>query len=192
MDYRWRLLTTSCLVATAEGLIGGLSQLEAGDVVEFEHLQHLLGFWIHLDNVLFKSGHIGHVVVTTLAFFFLQLDRDTADLRVAQTLHQMRNKTANEKQISLSSGCTSYPRMGCSPSNLVSQRFCRDDGDFLNNALVGVEIQRQASVVFFNDDLRGLLDGLCTNTTLKLHKHGLVFTSLQQIMYELTIFQGFK
>lgn len=42
---------------------------------------------------------------------------------------------------------------GCSPSNLVSQWFCRDNGDFLNNTLVGMEVQCQASVVFLDDDL---------------------------------------
>lgn len=82
----------------------GLGELKTGDVVEFEHLQHLLGLWVDLDDVLFQGGHVGDVVVATFTLFFLQLDRDTADLRVAQTLHQVRNKTADEKQMLLSSG----------------------------------------------------------------------------------------
>lgn len=83
------------LVATAEGLGVGLrlGQLKSGDVVEFEHLQHLLGLWVDLDDVLLQGGHVWDVVVATFTLLFLQLDRDTADLRVAQTLHQMRNKT---------------------------------------------------------------------------------------------------
>jgi hypothetical protein len=57
---------------------------------------------------------------------------------------------------------------GSSPSNLVSQRFCRDDGNFLNNTLVGVEVDGQASVVLLDDDLRGLLDGFRSDATLKI------------------------
>lgn len=56
---------------------------------------------------------------------------------------------------------------GCSPSNLVSQWFCWDDGNFLNNTLVGMEVDGKSSVVFLDDDLRGLLDGFRTNATLK-------------------------
>lgn len=58
-----------------------------------------------------------------------------------------------------------------SPSNLVSQRFCWNNRDFLDDALVGVEIQSQASVVFLNNDLRGLLYGLGSDATLKLHRN---------------------
>lgn len=55
--------------------------------------------------------------------------------------------------------------MASSPSNLVSQWFCRDDGDLLNNALVGVEVQREASIVFLDDDLGGLLHCFGTHAT---------------------------
>lgn len=60
--------------------------------------------------------------------------------------------------------------MESSPSNLVSQGFCWNNRDFFDDALVGVEIQSQASVVFLNNDLRGLLDGLGSDATLKLHE----------------------
>lgn len=52
------------------------------------------------------------------------------------------------------------------PSNLVSQGFGWDDGDFFADPLVDMEIQSQTSVVFLDDDLSGLLDGLGTYTTL--------------------------
>jgi len=53
------------------------------------------------------------------------------------------------------------------PGNLVAQTLGGDDGDFVANPLVGVEIQRQFGVVFFNDDARRLFDGFRTNTTLE-------------------------
>lgn len=52
------------------------------------------------------------------------------------------------------------------PSDFVTQRFCGDNGDFFAYPLVGVEVQCQSSVVFFDDDPGGLLDGLRPYTTL--------------------------
>lgn len=52
------------------------------------------------------------------------------------------------------------------PGNLVSQWFGRDDSDFFADTLVGMEIHSQTGVVFFNNDLSGLLDSLGSNTTL--------------------------
>lgn len=87
------------LVATVEGLRGGLGQLEASDVVELEHLQHLLGLGVDLDDVLLQGGHVGHVIVATFALLFLQLDGDAANLGVTQALHQMRDKTGMRNKL---------------------------------------------------------------------------------------------
>lgn len=53
------------------------------------------------------------------------------------------------------------------PGDFVTQGLGGNDGHLLADALVGVEIQSQSGVVLLNDDLGGLLDGLCPNTTLK-------------------------
>ena len=57
------------------------------------------------------------------------------------------------------------------PSNLVPQLLTGEDGDFLTYPLVGVEIKSETCVVFLNDDLGGLLDGLGSNTTLELQSN---------------------
>lgn len=53
------------------------------------------------------------------------------------------------------------------PGDFVTQRLGGDDGHLLADTLVGVEVQTQSSVVLLDDDLGGLLDGLCPNTTLQ-------------------------
>lgn len=70
-------------------------ELEAGDALEVHHLEHLLGLGVDLDDVLFKSGHVGNVVVPPLSLLFLQLDRDAADCRPLQPLHEMRDEAGD-------------------------------------------------------------------------------------------------
>lgn len=137
-----RLRLAADLVATAVALRRRVGHLD-DDVVEVQLLQHLLGLRIHFNDVLLQSRHLRYVVISALAFLLLQLDGDTTDLRVAQTLHQMCHET----------------------SDLVAQGLGGNDGHFLDDALVCVEIHRQPGVVLLNNDLRGLLDGLCTNAT---------------------------
>jgi hypothetical protein len=43
---------------------------------------------------------------------------------------------------------------------LVAEALGRDDGDFITDALVGLEVEGELRVVSLNDDLGGLLDGL--------------------------------
>lgn len=70
-----------CLVASVVVLVvGRLRQLESGDVVEVQHLQHLLRLRINLDDVLLQSGHLGNVVITSLTLLLLQLDGYSAHL----------------------------------------------------------------------------------------------------------------
>ena len=45
----------------------------------------------------------------------------------------------------------------------VEQRLRGDEGDLLNDLLVGVEVEGQFGVVLLNQDLGGLLDGLGTD-----------------------------
>lgn len=56
------------------------------------------------------------------------------------------------------------------PSNFIFQWFARDDGNFLAQPLVGMEIDGQLGVILLNDDPRGLFDRLCSHTTLKSRK----------------------
>lgn len=52
------------------------------------------------------------------------------------------------------------------PSDFVTQRFSRDDGNFFAYPLISVEVQCQSSVIFLNDDSGGFFDSLRPNTTL--------------------------
>ena len=49
--------------------------------------------------------------------------------------------------------------------NLVPQRLGGNQSHFLDDALVGVEVQGKLGVIFLNDDPGGLLHGLGTDTT---------------------------
>jgi hypothetical protein len=55
-------------------------------------------------------------------------------------------------------------------SNLVAELLGGNDGNFLNDALVGLEIAGQTSVVLLDNQLRGLLNGLGAYTTLESKK----------------------
>ena len=74
---------------------------------------------------------------------YLKLDGDSPDSGLLKTLHQVGDETGD----------------------LVPQRLGRDQGDLLNDFLVGVEVKGELGVVLLNDDLGGLLDGLGTDTT---------------------------
>lgn len=78
-----------------------LNQLENRDVAELEHLEHLLGLGIDLDDVVLQSGNLGYVVVPALSLLLLQLYGDSADLAVTEPLHQVRNEPVYKKSISI-------------------------------------------------------------------------------------------
>lgn len=56
------------------------------------------------------------------------------------------------------------------PSDFVTKWLCRDDCNFLTYSLVGVEIQRQTSVVLLDNDSGGFFDSLRPDTTLNRNK----------------------
>lgn len=71
-----------------------------------------------------------------------------------------------------------------SPRNLVTQWLSRNYRDFLDNTLICVKIKRETSVIFLNDDLRGLLHCLGSDTTLeKTSEILLFFRHITHILY---------
>jgi len=54
--------------------------------------------------------------------------------------------------------------VGHEPGDLVPHLLGGDDGHLASHALVGVEVQSQLRVVLLDDDTRGLLYGLSTDT----------------------------
>lgn len=74
-------------------------------------------YWgILTKNYLSNESHT-HILALTL--LLLQLERDTSNGTLLNSLHQMSGES----------------------SNLVSQSLGRNDGDFIADSLVGVEIQ---------------------------------------------------
>lgn len=120
--------------------------MEPSDVVELEHLQHLLGLWIDLDDIVLQSGDLGNIVVSAFPLFLLQLDGNTTYLTVPKPLHQVSDKS----------------------SNLVAQGFARDNSDFLAYPLVRMEVQGETWVVLLDNELRGLFDRLRSYATLQI------------------------
>jgi len=121
----------------------GVDNLKFGDVAQFQHFQHVLGLNINFNSVDIQDGGLWDVVVSSLTLFLLQFDGNTSYSLVLKTFHQMGDET----------------------SDLVSEGFAGDDGNFLADTFVDMEIQRQSSVVFLDDKLGSFLNGLCTNST---------------------------
>lgn len=113
-----------------------------------------------------KSGHLGDVLVLALTLLLLELEGDTADGTLLNTLHQVGGVTGN-----LSTGsqlddsqeqCSS--RAG-KRTHLVAEALGSNNGDLIADTLVGLEVQGELGVVPLNDDLGGLLDSLGANAT---------------------------
>jgi hypothetical protein len=51
-------------------------------------------------------------------------------------------------------------------SNLVTKTLGLDDGNFIKDLLVDLEVKSKTRIVLFNNDTRSLLDSLGSNTTL--------------------------
>jgi hypothetical protein len=57
--------------------------------------------------------------------------------------------------------------VGGETSNLVTKTLGLDDGNFIKDLLVDLEVKSKTRVVLFDNDTRSLLDSLGSNATLK-------------------------
>merc|ERR1719290_961059 len=117
--------------------------LQSRNALEVHHLQHLLGFGIHLDDILFQSRDIWDIVVSSLPLFLLQLDGDASHGGPLESLHEVSDK----------------------PGNLVAERLGGDEGDLLNDPLVGMEVECKLCVIFLNNYTSCLLDSFGPDTS---------------------------
>ena len=78
------------------------------------------------------------------------------------------------------SSLDSLHEMCCESGDLVPEALAGDDGDFLGDALVGVEIGSQLRVIFLDDDASGLLHRFSTNATHVSKLRGLSFPFTQK------------
>src|SRR4051812_4001891 len=111
---------------------------------KIEKMHLCVGINLNIANI--KSRHFGDVIVLAFALLFLQLERDATNGAALNTPHQMRGETGN----------------------LIAKTFGGNNGNLIGDLLVGVKVERETGIVFFDQDARGLLDGLCTDTALQI------------------------
>lgn len=70
--------------------------------------------------------------------------------------------------------------MGGESGNLVAHTLGGGDGDFINDTLVGVEVEGQTGVVLLHDGAGGFLDGFRADSLLRwTGSSGLVYVSYE-------------
>lgn len=108
---------------------GGLRRLylldDARKVSHPQRSEHLDGLLVDLDPLRLDGGHIGHEVHAALSLLLLQLERDAPHRPALDALHQV----------------------GGEPGYLVAEPLGGDDGDLLQDLLVGVEVEGHPRVV---------------------------------------------
>ena len=134
-------------------------------------LQQVLGLGVNVQLAALRvlseveSRDLGDVLILALSLLLLQLEGDTTDGSSLNTLHQVCSVAGNlcEEKLGFETGCSRKWLEGV--ADLVAQALGRNDGDLIADSLVGLEVQGELGVVPLNDDLGGLLDGLCANAT---------------------------
>lgn len=116
--------------------------------LETQGLDQVSGLGVNLQLTVgvgqVQSRDLWDVLVLSLTLLFLQLERDTSNWTLLNSLHQVGGVT----------------------SNLVSESLRLDLGDLRGQSLVGLEVQSQLWVKSFDQNLRGSLDSLSSNATL--------------------------
>lgn len=116
--------------------------------LETQRLDQVGGLGVNLQLTVgvrqVQSGNLWDVLVLSLTLLLLQLEGDTTNRTLLDSLHQV-------------SGVT---------SNLVSESLGLDLSDLAGQSLVGLEVQGQLRVKSLDQNLRGSLDSLSSNTTL--------------------------
>lgn len=117
-----------------------------------ERLQQILGLLVNIQLAALavlaevERRDFRNILILALTLFFLELERDTANGSTLDTLHQVGSVTGD----------------------LVPKALGGNDGDFIADALVGLEVESELRVVSLNDDLGGLLDGLRVRMSVRV------------------------
>lgn len=124
-----------------------------GDL-ETKRLDQVGGLGVNLQLTVgvgqVQSRHLGNVLVFSFSLLLLQLEGDSSDGTLLDSLHQVGGVT----------------------SNLISQSLGWDLGNLGGQSLVGLKVQSQLWVETLNQHLGGSLDGFSSNATLVLVGRG--------------------
>lgn len=116
--------------------------------LETQGLDQVGGFSVDLQLTVgvgqVQSRDLWDVLVLSLTLLFLQLERNTSNWTLLNSLHQVGGVT----------------------SDLVSESLGLDLSDLGGQSLVGLKVQSQLWVESFDQNLRGSLDSLSSNATL--------------------------
>ena len=104
-----------------------------------------LGVLVNFNGGKVKGRDFRDILILALTLLFLEFERDATDGATLNALHQV----------------------GREPGNLVSQALGGNNGDFISELLVRVEVKGQTGVVLLNEDSRGLFHSLGANSSLR-------------------------
>ena len=106
-------------------------------------LEELHGVGVDGEGGDVDLGLLGDEVHATLALSLLQLEGDVADRALLDALHEVSHESGD----------------------LVAETLGGDDGDFLGDLLVQLEVQGELGVVLLHDLASGALHSLGTDAT---------------------------
>lgn len=139
-----------CLVSLGESSWTSLGRDSNGlkRNLEAQGLDQVGGLSVNLQLAVgvgqVQSGDLWDVLVLSLTLLLLQLERDSSNGTLLNSLHQVGGVT----------------------SDLVSESLGRDLGDLRGQSLVGLEVQSQLRVESLDQHLGGSLDSFSSNATL--------------------------
>jgi hypothetical protein len=117
--------------------------LHAREIRHPKSRKHIKRLLIHLNVVNLESRLIWHEVHAPLTLLLLELERDAPHGPALDPAHEM----------------------GGEPGDLVPKPLRGDDGDLLEDLLIGVEVEGHARVVALDHLARGFLHGLRADAT---------------------------
>ena len=118
------------------------SDRDTGQTAVSKRLQKIPGLGINVNSILIQGTNLGNKVQASLSLLFLQLEGNSANGSLGDTLHEMGGETCN----------------------FVAHALGGGDGYLIDYTLVGVEVECETSVVLLDDGACTLLDGLGTNS----------------------------
>jgi len=119
-----------------------------GELSETKVLEELSSVLIDIQSTVgvgkVKSRDLRNVLITSLTLLLLELEGDTTDGTLLDTLHQVGGVT----------------------SNLVAKTLGGDVSNLTGKTLVGLEVESELGVVTLDHLLSSTLDSLSSNATL--------------------------